>query len=286
VTDPVPTELRVRANGLVHRALAWGPAEGEPILLAHGFLDHAWSWRAVASHLAAAGRRAIAFDWRGHGETDRVGAGGYYHFADYVLDLAELAPQLAGGGAYDLVGHSMGGTACAMFAGARPAGLRSLVLCEGLGPPEVPATALADRLPAWLDGVARTRAATPKPMRDAADAARRLRQQHAELGEALALFLAEKGTHPTEGGVAWSFDPLHRTTSPYPFLRAGLLALLARIEVPVLVVTGTRGFRTPDHAERVAAIPGALERELEASHMMHWYAPDALARAVLEHVSP
>jgi len=32
----------------------------------------------------------IAPDLRGHGDTDWIGAGGYYHFLDYVADLDEL----------------------------------------------------------------------------------------------------------------------------------------------------------------------------------------------------
>lgn len=279
-----PVATRVRANGLEHRVLQWGQGEGAPIVLAHGFLDHAWSWHLVAQHLVAAGRRVIAFDWRGHGETEWIGRGGYYHFPDYVLDLHALLPGIAGTD-YALVGHSMGGTACAMFAGTAPAGLRSLVLCEGLGPPAVPLEAVADRLTAFVTSVARARAPrTSRAMRDLDDAARRLRQQHGDLDETLSRFLAEKGTREIEGGLEWRFDPLHRTTSPVPFRPEGLCALLARVEVPVLVVTGTRGFRTEDHAARVAAIPRAREIVLDdVGHMMHWHAPDRLARAILDH---
>lgn len=284
-SDIVPTESRIRANGLVHRVLAWGPEEGAPIVLAHGYLDHAWSYHLLAQRLARAGRRVLAFDWRGHGETEWIGRGGYYHFPDYLLDLSELLPQLAGD-RYDLLGHSMGGTACAMFAGTRPSGLRRLVLCEGLGPPANAHDAFADRASAFLASVARARASTPRPMRDLEDAAKRMRSQHGDLDDALALFVAEKGTRELDGGQReWRFDPLHRTSSPMPFVLEGFRALLARIEVPVLVVTGSRGYRTEDHATRVAAIPDAREAVIEdVGHMMHWHAPDALARAVLDHV--
>lgn len=283
-----PVATRVSANGLAHRVLRWDPAGGDapgaPIVLAHGFLDHAWSWHPVAQHLVAAGRRVLAFDWRGHGETEWIGAGGYYHFPDYVLDLHALLPAIAGS-EYALVGHSMGGTACAMFAGTRPEGLRSVVLCEGLGPPAMPLESFADRMSSFVASVARARAPrASRAMRDVDDAARRLRQQHADLDETLARFLAEKGTRAIEGGLEWRFDPLHRTTSPTPFRPEGLGSLLARIEVPTLLVRGTRGYRTDDHDARVAAIPRASEIVLDdVGHMMHWQAPDRLARAILEH---
>lgn len=284
MSEIAPVSSRVRANGLEHHVLTWGNAGGPPIVLAHGFLDHAWSFHFVAQHLAPR-RRVLAFDWRGHGQTEWIGRGGYYHFPDYVLDLTELLPAIAGA-EYDLVGHSMGGTACAMFAGTRPPGLRSLVLCEGLGPPAMPLEALADRLTSFVASVARARRprSDAPVMRDLDDAAQRLRQQHGDLDETLARLLAQKGTREVPGGLEWRFDPLHRTTAPMPFRPEGLCSLLARIEPPVLVVSGTRGFRTEDHATRVAAIPRAREVDLDGvGHMMHWHAPDRLARAILEH---
>ena len=283
-----PVESTVRANGLAHRVLTWGADPGRPLVLAHGYLDHAWSFHFVAQSLVHAGRRVVAFDWRGHGESERVGAGGYYHFTDYVLDLSELMPQLAPEG-YDLLGHSMGGTACAMFAGTRPAGLRTLVLCEGFGPPTSPPESLADRLTAFVDSVARERArqaAPSRPMADLDDAMRRLRVQHPGLPDAPARFLAEKGTRPRGTGREWCFDPLHRTTSPVPFQREGLMSLLARIEVPTLSVRGARGFATEDHAERLASLRDVREVVLDdAGHMMHWEAPEALAAALVAHTS-
>src|SRR5262245_2914075 len=129
-----PSESFVGANGLSHHVLEWNAGGSQTVVCCHGFLDLAWSWHWVAQHLAEAGLRVVAFDWRGHGETEHVGRGGYYHFADYALDLHELWPKLAPDGAH-LAGHSMGGTATAYFAGVRPKGLRTLTSIEGIGPP-------------------------------------------------------------------------------------------------------------------------------------------------------
>ena len=82
-----PRERFVPANGLRHHVVEWGEPDAPTVLLAHGFLDLAWSFRDVAQRLAERGFRCVAWDWRGHGESEHIGAGGYYHFADYVLDL-------------------------------------------------------------------------------------------------------------------------------------------------------------------------------------------------------
>ena len=278
----------MQANGLRHHVLVWNDGDRPTVVLCHGFLDLAWSFAEVAEALAAAGLRVVAFDWRGHGETQRVGAGGYYHFADYVLDLHELMPLLTAGEVH-LVGHSMGGTASAYYAASHPKVPRSLTLVEGLGPPSHAGEA-PDELIAWLESMDRFRSKAPRPLADLADAVRRMRVANPDLPADLAYRLAEKGTRPadpeTEGeGLMWRFDPLHRTTSPGVFDAATFRTFLARIECPTLVVSGARGFRTDDHAERVASLPDAREVEIpDVGHMIHQLAPEALAGVILEHV--
>lgn len=286
--EVAPREHRVLANGLMHRVLEWSPAgESErPILCCHGYLDVGWSYHLVAQHLVRAGRRVIAFDFRGHGETEWVKAGGYYHFADYLFDLSDLAKELAPRG-FDLVGHSMGGTVAAMFAGTRPEGLGKLVLAEGLGPPETPPEHLPDRLREWMSSVRKVRASSPRGMADLDEAVRRLRSQHQDLDAELARWVAEKSTRrDAEGRLTFAFDPLHKTRSPLPFRVDQFRALLAQITAPTLYVAGERGFRLPDEAHRLSAIPQHRLVELPAvGHMMHWHAPAAFAQAILGHLA-
>jgi pimeloyl-ACP methyl ester carboxylesterase len=327
-TPQEPREHRVAANGLEHRVLVWNERGGPTVVLCHGYLDHAYSFDGVARALAASGLRAVAFDWRGHGGTDRVGPGGYYHFADYVLDLHALMPALTSrpqGEAprgerseVHLVGHSMGGTAAALYAATHPGTLRTLTLVEGLGPPAFTGDPV-DKMMSWLESVDRHRshhggstsaaiesaatvsaatvpgerpaprhpeAGRTKPMRDVAEAMRRLGVQHGDLPESLARFLAEKGTvEAPGGGLLWRFDPLHRTTAPIPFSVEAFSAFLARIDAPTLLVRGSRGFRTEDHAARVAALRSARELVIEdVGHMIHWLEPARLAAAIAAHV--
>ncbi len=126
------SERKLTANGLAHHVIRWGDRPVD-VVFCHGFLDVGWSFDAVAQELVTAGHGVASFDWRGHGQTEWAGAGGYYHFPDYVLDLEELLPQLSAEPVH-LVGHSMGGSVCAMFAAARPEKVRTLTLIEGIGP--------------------------------------------------------------------------------------------------------------------------------------------------------
>jgi pimeloyl-ACP methyl ester carboxylesterase len=285
---PHVSESFVVANGLTHHTLIWdgrAPGDTRPtVLLLHGWLDLAWSFASLGEALAAAGRRAVAIDLRGHGETQWTPPGSYYHFPDYVLDVDSLAPLLAPGEAQlDLFAHSMGGTVALLYAGARPERVRRLVLAEGLGPPDMSPEILVDRTVSFLDGVARTRQTPQRPIESLTEALTRMRVQNPELPEALGLFLAEKNTVVTPAGRMWRFDPLHRTRSPSVFRLDQLRPFLARITAPVLAVAGERGFRLPDESARLALLRESRLVELAgAGHMMHWTHPTELAAAVVD----
>ncbi|MEM9072088.1 MAG: alpha/beta hydrolase [Myxococcota bacterium] len=274
------TERFVETNGLRYHVVEW-PAEGPFVLLAHGFLDLAWSWRGVAERLQAQGYHCVAWDWRGHGESDHVGQGGYYHFPDYVLDLEYLIPQITGDRSVHLVGHSMGGTISTMYAGLRSDRLASLTLVEGLGPPNWGFEKTPEKFRAWLDSVEKIRT-RPKRSLTLESALRRMRIQNPELPEELGEFLAEKATVEIDGRRRWRFDPLHRTTAPMPFRTEVFNTFLHRIEVPTLVIAAERGFRLPDERERYQQIPDHRFVEIaDVGHMIHWMRPDALADAIV-----
>lgn len=275
-------ESRVIANGLGHHVIEWapnGPAPDATVLCLHGFLDVGWSFRQVAERLVARGHRVVAFDWRGHGESDWIGAGGYYHFMDYVADLADLVEILVPGPLH-LVGHSMGGTVASLYAGAFPDRVDRLVLLEGLGPP-APREEPPARTAAWVEAVRRVRERPPRVFPSLEAALERMRVQNPELPDDLGMELAARSTRRVAGGYVWSFDPLHRTRGPYPFRVEHFVAHLRAIAAPTLCIEGETGMRTEDQETRQAALPRAKRIVLPGvGHMMHLFAPDPVSEAI------
>jgi pimeloyl-ACP methyl ester carboxylesterase len=268
------------ATGLTYHVLEWDAEVDHTVVLLHGFLDLAWGWVETVRAGLAGRFHLVAPDLRGHGDSDWIGPGGYYHFIDYQADLHDLVAQV-GRARVSLVGHSMGGSVAGYYAGSFPERIHRLAMLEGLGPPEV-TQPVPDRVRTWLDSWRRVRERAPKSYADLAEAAGRLRAHDPLLGEALALELAEQGTTRREDGrLRFKHDPLHATTGPTPFRVAYAAEFWARITCPVLLVDGEKSaFRfAGEEAARRAATFASAERAVlaGAGHMMQRHQPATLA---------
>jgi pimeloyl-ACP methyl ester carboxylesterase len=296
-----PVSLNVPANGLTHHVLCWEasppsvaltPSDGPrgTALLVHGFMDAAATWDLVAPALASAGLRVLALDMRGFGDGPRVPLGGYYHFPDYVFDLADVVEALVPvDSPLFLVGHSMGGTISTLYTGTFPARVARLVIVEGVGPPDGDHAHTPDRMRRWIDDVRSVRARGERTMGSSEDALRRLAGNHPRVDPAvLRTRLPALARELPDGRAAWKADALHTTRSPVPFFVAGYEAFARRVTCPVLFVSGGKlGWHPPDEDERLAAFARLERAELEdAGHMMHWTRPDDLARLLVDFFRP
>ncbi len=279
----IPTERRLPlATGLSLSLLEWGAnnaARDHTVVLVHGFLDLAWGFAPLVDQGLAERYHVVAPDMRGHGDSDRAGPGGYYHFMDYVADLASVVDQV-GRSRVSLVGHSMGGSIAAYFTGAFPARVHRLALLEGVGPPE-DETPNPTRVASWIRAWKRTREAEPRAYPSIDAAAARLRAADPLLSDEHARFFAERGTVALpDGSRRFKHDPLHVTRGPYPFRIDVAETFWRAVTCPVLLVEGSESpFRVLENLERrVACFDGAERVVIEgASHMIQRHQPEALA---------
>ncbi len=108
--------------------------EGEPIVLVHGFAstkDVNWVNTAWVTTLTRAGRRVIALDNRGHGQSSKLYDPDDYHTDKMADDVATLMDHLKIDRA-DIMGYSMGGRITAFLALNHAARVRSAII-GGLG---------------------------------------------------------------------------------------------------------------------------------------------------------
>lgn len=140
--------------------------EGDPIVLVHGFASTKnvnWVYPAWTSTLTKAGRRVIALDNRGHGDSAKLYDSEQYHIGTMAGDVRALMDHLNIERA-DMMGYSMGGRITAYLGQRNPERLRTAILggigmglIEGGGPGENVASALeAASLDDVTDPVGRT----------------------------------------------------------------------------------------------------------------------------------
>src|ERR1700737_2793329 len=152
-------------NGAVEIAYL-DEGEGDPIFLVHGFASTKnvnWVYPTWVSELKKNGRRVIALDNRGHGDSAKLYDPEAYHIGTMAGDVSALMDHLNIERA-DIMGYSLGSRMTAWLSLSQPQRLRSAILggigiglIEGGGPGENVAEALeAPTLDDVTDPVGRT----------------------------------------------------------------------------------------------------------------------------------
>lgn len=266
VTTPDGTELSV---------LVAGPADGRTFVLSHCWTGDRRIWGPVAIRLVERGHRVVLYDQRGHGSST-VGRDGLTLTA-LGDDLAAVVEAVDARNAV-LAGHSMGGMAVQAFAIEHPDDLHERV--QGI---VLVATSSGDL-------------------------------GQGKLGERLAsVLLSTTGVEKALGSRRWgpvlvrgsvgraaALPVLEAVIETFaatpPATRAGfftaMMAMdfdeaLAKVDVPVVVASGTRDSLTPpSHGRRlVEALPDArLQVFRDAGHMLPCEVPDELADLLEAHL--
>ncbi len=126
--------------------------EGEPIVLVHGFASTKevnWVETSWTATLTRAGRRVIALDNRGHGESMKLYEPADYHTALMAEDVRALLDHL-GIAQADVMGYSMGARIAAFLAVKHQDRIRALVL-GGIGIKLIEGAGLPDSIAAALE---------------------------------------------------------------------------------------------------------------------------------------
>jgi len=226
---PAPTHLWPGAQGVLLAADAWGPADGQPVLMLPGGGQTRHSWRATGRLLAAAGYHAVALDLRGHGDSG-WSAQGHYGQDHFVQDLQAVVAAL-GGRRPVLMGASLGGNICLVAAGEGHLDTRALILVD-----IVPRSERAgfDRVHAFM---------TSRPegfasLDEVADAIAQFRGDGRRPSKPDSLARAVR--RAPDGRLHWHWDPRFMDSREADFASRGarLAACAQQLRVPALLVRG------------------------------------------------
>jgi pimeloyl-ACP methyl ester carboxylesterase len=214
--------------------------EGDPIVLVHGFASTKevnWVLPGWVASLTRAGRRVIALDNRGHGQSTKLYDPAEYATSRMADDVRALLDALKIDRA-DIMGYSMGARITALMALAHPQRVRSAIL-GGLG----------IRL---VDGVR-----LPESIADALEAPR-LAAVSDPTGRTFRAFAEQ-----TKSDLRALAACIRGSRQPLTRAEAG------RIAVPVLVAVGTEDSIAGSPQDLAALIPGAQALDIpNRDHML------------------
>jgi pimeloyl-ACP methyl ester carboxylesterase len=222
--------------------------EGTPIVLCHGLTASRRYVVHGSRALERAGHRVIAYDARGHGESDPAPAEQSYGYPALIADLERVVEAEVATDRFLLAGHSMGAHTAVGYALAHPERLSGLVIIGPTYTGEISADTLAywDGLAAALEG---------EGIDGFVEFLTREGETAADWRESVARISRERmELHRDPGELARA---LRETPASRPF---GSLADLAGLDVPTLVVA-SGDEADPGHPYAVAeAYAAALPR--------------------------
>ncbi|NQY13221.1 MAG: alpha/beta hydrolase [Henriciella sp.] len=265
---------RFRSQRLSLSYCEWGDPSAPPLVLVHGGRDQKRSWDPLAAVLSE-DYRVIAFDLRGHGESDWV-SDGAYGIMDHVFDFANLVDTLELT-RFTLIGHSLGGNIALRYAGLFPSRIEKFVAIEGLGPSprmlaERKALSVTERLTEWIEQRRKVSDRQPRVMQTVEAAQGRMQAAFPHLPEALIHHLTKTGVKENEDGtVSWAYDPagVARTPSDIPY--EDFVELWRLISCPTWLVYGANSWASnPAKDGRAEPFQNATVSVIEdAGHWLH-----------------
>ncbi len=121
----LPGEFVNLSDGVTHYTLT-GPADGQVVVLVHGFSVASYSWERNIAALNQAGFRVLVYDLYGRGYSDRPP--GAYGLDRFTRQLNDLLTALAIKQPVDIAGISLGGYITAAFANRYPQHVKRITL--------------------------------------------------------------------------------------------------------------------------------------------------------------
>ena len=286
---------RVDSSGLGLAVNEWGEPDAPMVCLVHGGFDFSRTFDVFAPMLADGGWRVVAWDARGHGDSDHAH---YYSWASDVRDHLAAITQLADG-PVPLIGHSKGGGQLLDLLDARPSLATAFVNLDGL-PSHFSAPDINDRerrrmrrddLTATLDRRRRRNELSRRPDTIEGLASRRA-PMNPRLSREWLEYLVTVGARHDDDGWRWKIDPVLHLGGFGPWRPNWSMEHLANLDLPFLgvlsgVVDDPMGWKSrPGDIAPFLPPDGRVEFFDDIGHFLHIEQPRLIADMVLEFLEP
>jgi pimeloyl-ACP methyl ester carboxylesterase len=283
---------RVDAGGYELAVYEWGDEAAPPVLACHGGMDFAATFDLIAPLVAAAGWRFVAWDQRGHGDSDRTELyswDGDVRDAYHVLASSADAPC-------PVIGHSKGGGMMMQLAEAMPHRVSHVVNLDGLpcSRPQPDVTnhdrtrLVSAEVSNWLD-YRRSAGGRERKPGSLVELATRRQKMNPRLPLEWLQYVAGIGAEEVEGGWRWKLDPVFRPGGFGPWRPEWSMFRLAGLAQPVLAVLGLEvemmsWGTSPDDVRPYLPLGAKFVPLADTGHFVHIERPGVIADLIIEHI--
>ncbi len=284
-------QYRIDAEGVGIAIHEWGDERDPVLMLAHGGLDFSQTYNVFAPLLAAAGWRVVAWDHRGHGDSDHPHL---YSFDADLRDAVNVFDAVAGRQPVSVIGHSKSGAMMIALAAANPFRFSKLVNIDGMPwarpAPDVNEHERSDQLAtdvkSWLDH-RRSAAGRQRRPGTVEELAARRNAMNPRLCRDWMRYLVTVGAFEREDGWRWKLDPSLRFGGFGPWRPEWARHRLAGLAMPFLGLLVEHdepmGWETkPEHIEPWLPAGGRIAVVEGSGHFAHIEQPDVVASLVLD----
>jgi pimeloyl-ACP methyl ester carboxylesterase len=292
--DPASQELEqppsgaalhaVSADGTRIYAESFGPADGLPVVLAHGWTENLIYWIYIIKELSERGYRVVSYDLRGHGQSDGAGD---YSIVRFGEDLeAVLAAVVPDGRKALIAGHSLGAMSIVSWANHHDVERRvGAAVLANTGVGDLLGEQLLLPLPAFARGLNRTLASSRFVGSRAP-----LPRFSSPLSHAIMRWIAF-GPAASPAQLAFyermliAMPPRARADIGIAISEIDLYEALSRLTVPTTVIAGEKDRLTPpSHARRIAEELPKLQELIilpDTGHMGPLERPREITQAIV-----
>jgi pimeloyl-ACP methyl ester carboxylesterase len=283
-------QYKIDVGGLGLAVHEWGDEAAQPLFLVHGGFDFSRTYEVFAPKLAAAGWRVVAWDQRGHGDSDHASLYGFdADIRDAMAVMDAITQQPA-----PVIGHSKGGSLMVLLADAQPYRFSHLVNLDGVAfKRRIPDVAehdrtrmAADEIAGWLDHRRRSAELTRYPG-TIEELARRRGRMNPRLSFEWLCHLVTVGARHDTDGWRWKIDASMRFGGFGPWRPEWNVLRLPGLGMPFLGLLASEreemawGGR-PETLRQYLPEGGRLEQIPGVGHFVHIEKPDLVAEMVLE----
>ncbi len=283
----------VDAQGVQIRVHEWGDEGARPLMCVHGGFDFGRTFDGFAPLLADAGWRVVAWDHRGHGDSEHAAL--YSWEADVrdamaVLDSTTREPV-------PVIAHSKGGSMFLTITEMFPHRIWRFVNVDGMPSPmrhldvqgHERTLQMEQGIKNWIEHRRTIADAVRKPG-TIDELAKRRGRMNPRLSHEWLKYLVTVGARKDEDGWRWKIDPSLRFGGFGPWRHTWAVAALPAISVPLLGLLGLipedMGWGTqPGQLEPYLPSTAKMVYFEDSGHFVHIEKPREVADHVLEFLS-